>query len=128
MTHAAADDATRAGRDLATVLERTAEELVVLAARARELERLRSGGQAWSEIVPAEERPLVVERLTSLLDELADSGARFRRAEARALRAEGLSQAGVAALFGVTRQRVSALLAPPPPSTARARHRPPARG
>ncbi len=38
------------------------------------------------------------------------SGAAWRRAEARALHQEGISMDRIAQLFGVTRQRVSALL------------------
>ena len=71
-----------------------------------------------------EPRPLVISRLARLLDDLADAGAEVRRAEAAQLHAEGLSQGRIAQVFGVTRQRVSALLAPPPPLGARAAKRP----
>jgi transcriptional regulator len=41
---------------------------------------------------------------------LETAGAEFRAAEALALRAEGLTIEAIADLFGVTRQRISALL------------------
>jgi hypothetical protein len=70
----------------------------------------RGDGMSWRTIAEGESRPLVVERLTLVLDRLSASGSRFRRAEAEALHGDGLSMERVAALFGVTRQRVSALL------------------
>ncbi len=48
--------------------------------------------------------------LSDVQEGLADAGSRWRRAEARALHREGLSMEKIAVLFGVTRQRVSALL------------------
>ncbi len=59
-----------------------------------------------------EERPLVVELLTHTLSDLSDAGSNFRRIEARALYSEGLTMAQIAELFGVTRQRIAALLRP----------------
>ncbi len=51
--------------------------------------------------------------ISATLSQLADAGSRWRRAEARALHAEGLSMDVIAQLFGVTRQRVSSLLKAP---------------
>ena len=78
--------------------------------RAQALRQAMTQGGPLREIVTQEDRPLVVELLTDVQDLLADSGGRFRRAEARALHEEGASMERIAALFGVTRQRVSALL------------------
>jgi hypothetical protein len=78
--------------------------------RASYLQQGRAEGRTYAELVRAEPQPLVVEMLSDVLDELAAKGAAFRRAEARVLHQEGLSQEAIAALFGVTRQRVSALL------------------
>ena len=64
-------------------------------------------------------------RVVAAMHELAAClTAAVRRAEAAQLSAEGLTQGRIAKLFGVTRQRVSALLAPPPPPGARAAKRP----
>ncbi|HWG98691.1 MAG TPA: hypothetical protein VNV66_05055 [Pilimelia sp.] len=108
---------------LAEVMDATADDLHTLAARARDLAAEVQAGHAWSEVVTEERRPLIVERLTDALAALAAHGATFRRAEARALHAEGLSHERIAALFGVTRQRVGALLSAKPAGTPRRRSR-----
>ena len=78
--------------------------------RAETLRRARRKGLPYREIVTAEERPLIVELLSANQERLATAGARFRRAEAKALRGEGLTLDEIATLFGVTRPRVVALL------------------
>jgi hypothetical protein len=78
--------------------------------RAGRLKEQRAAGLPYAEIVTAEARPLIVEVLSGMSAQLSESGSRWRREEARALHAEGLSMDRIAVLFGVTRQRVSALL------------------
>lgn len=58
----------------------------------------------------SEPRPLIVEMVTANIKTWHDKGLRLRRAQARALRREGLTMQDIAGLFGVTRQRISALL------------------
>ena len=84
--------------------------LDALRARAQFLQAERAQGRPYGELVAEGERPLVVELLTAILDELSTAGATFRRAEARVLHQDGLSQEAIAKLFGVTRQRVGVLL------------------
>ena len=79
-------------------------------ARIAHIRAERAAGRPYSEIVPAEERPLVVEMLTTSVRDLEDAGVRVRRDEARALYDEGMTMEAIAGLFGVSRQRVSALL------------------
>ena len=110
--------------DLVEVLDATASDLAGLQERTKGLQQKFVAGRALRDIVPGEPRPLIVSRITEVLDRLGDAGAAFRRAEAAQLRAEGLTQQQVADLFGVTRQRVAALLEPPPPPGARAARRP----
>ncbi len=98
--------------ELATVLRETTERNQAAIRRADAIRRLRERGHRYREIIPMEERPLIVELLTNSLSELSDAGGRFRRAEARALYSEGLTMAEIADLFGITRQRVAALLGP----------------
>ena len=115
------DHATDALRELDRALQASITELTAARARVETVLASRSNGRSWREIVHQEERPLVVESVTSVLDQLSAVGSRFRRAQAKALHHEGLSMERVAALFGVTRQRVSALLrdrdAQPAPDT-----------
>ncbi len=61
--------------------------------------------------------PTLPELITSMLRNLLDAGSEVRRAEAHALRAEGLSMDAIGDLFGVSRQRVATLLRadPAPP-------------
>jgi hypothetical protein len=86
--------------------------------RAHELLEQRRRGMSWQEIVSAEERPLIVEQVSSAMASLAGAGGHWRRTQAQALRDEDVSINRIAALYGVTRQRVSALLRGRPEDTA----------
>jgi hypothetical protein len=110
----AADPALEALDALTRAVALARQRLDEVEERADHLRHERRSGRPYAEIVADEPHPFIVELLTALLDELADAGSTFRRAKARALRDEGLSQEAIAAHFGVTRQRVAALLAEPP--------------
>ena len=119
------DPAVRALNELMTVLETCVTELSGARSRAEKLLEERQTGRAWLDIVTAESRPLVVEQISSVMASLASAGGAWRREQAHALAAEQVSINRIAALFGVTRQRISALLKeegprPPLPSQARA--------
>jgi hypothetical protein len=89
----------------------TVEDLVTARSRIKQLNDRRGTTASWSEMVDDEDRPLVVELVTRSLASLSDTGGKFRRAEAEALRADGLAMTKIASLFGVSRQRISSLLA-----------------
>jgi len=97
-----------------TALERTLADndkrTTLIRRRIAQLRQLRSQGAPYAEIVPIKDGPLIVQLLTESSAALDVSGASVRRAEARALYAEGLTMDQIAERFGVTRQRVSALL------------------
>lgn len=76
---------------------------------ARLRERLQAG-ESLAEIVESEEPPRVVELLSMNMLTLETVGSELRAAQAIALREEGLTLAAIGELFGVTRQRISALL------------------
>lgn len=86
------------------------EELERARARAERLLADRRSGRPWLELVTAEARPLVVESISTVLGTLATAGHTWRREQAAALHREDVSINRIAALFGVTRQRISALL------------------
>ncbi|MGY2083688.1 hypothetical protein [Blastococcus sp. SYSU DS0539] len=86
------------------------EELERARTRAEKLLVDRRAGRPWLELVTAESRPLVVESISTVLGTLATAGHTWRREEAAALHREQVSINRIAALFGVTRQRISALL------------------
>ncbi|MBV8302742.1 MAG: helix-turn-helix domain-containing protein [Acidimicrobiia bacterium] len=79
-------------------------------ARAERIREQREAGLSYREIESDEQRPLIVELTRDNLAALVEAGSRLRRAEARALHAEGMTMEQIAELFGVSRQRVSALL------------------
>lgn len=72
-------------------------------------ERLAEGATP-SQLIREEPRPLMVEMVTMNIESLQSLGSQLRQAEARALRADGVTMEEIARLFGVTRQRISALL------------------
>ena len=67
-------------------------------------------GSSLVDIVSKEPSPRIVELLSTNMATLETAGAEMRAAQALALRAEGLTIEAIAELFGVTRQRISALL------------------
>jgi hypothetical protein len=78
--------------------------------RIAQLRRLRARDMRYTELVASQDGPLIVQLLTESSTALDSCGASVRRAEAKALYAEGLTMEQIAKSFGVTRQRVSALL------------------
>jgi DNA-directed RNA polymerase specialized sigma24 family protein len=100
--------------DALTALERTLadheQRTTLIRRRIAQLRRLRAQGVPYAETVAISDGPLIVQLLTESSKALDTSGASVRRAEARALYAEGLTMDQIAERFGVTRQRVSALL------------------
>jgi hypothetical protein len=107
------DVAEKALQELIDELDRCMSELEQARARAEELLRERRAGRSWDDIVSGEARPLVVERISTVLAALAGAGHVWRREQAAALQGEQVSINRIAAMFGVTRQRISALLKEP---------------
>ena len=108
--HLEQDPAVRALSELVTVLDSCMTELEGARSRAEKLLEARQSGRAWLDIVTAESRPLVVEQISSVMAALAGAGGAWRREQAHALASEQVSINRIAAMFGVTRQRISALL------------------
>jgi hypothetical protein len=104
------EPATEALADLVAALDECIDGLGHARRRAEELLAERRRGASWLTIVTAESRPLVVETVSAVMGTLARAGSSWRREEAHALRSETVSINRIAALFGVTRQRISALL------------------
>lgn len=114
----AAEASGSAGRDdvldalaaVLDVLEDSQKRVATAQVRARQLREGRSQGASYAELLTAADGPLVLEVVTDLLEGLFAAGSRVRRAEARALYAEGLSMEKISLLLRVSRQRVSALI------------------
>jgi DNA-directed RNA polymerase sigma subunit (sigma70/sigma32) len=97
-------------RDLDRALDESIEMAQRMKQRIAQIQEQHDAGRPLREIVPDEETPLIVQLLTESTNLLHSYGNRVRRTEARALKGEGMTMDEIAKLFGVTRQRVSALL------------------
>ena len=104
------DPALAALDDLVAAMDRSVDELRRARARAVRLREERRSGRPWLDIVTVEQRPLIVESVSTVLSDLATTGHAWRREQASALQAEDVSINRIAGLYGVTRQRISALL------------------
>ena len=91
-------------------LREAAEALHSAAERAERLLGRQRTAASWGEVMRLEPRPLVVEEVLSTLEALTLATGRWRRANAQALHAEDWTMEQIAELYGVSRQRVSALL------------------
>ena len=98
--------------DLRAALDANLEAAQEIRRRIDRFVAARAEGRSYRDIVTGEPRPLIVELVTGKLERLATVGSTLRRAEAAALHDEGLTMEAIAELFGVSRQRVSALLKP----------------
>lgn len=78
--------------------------------QAQTIKDLRGQGLDYRAIADETGSPLVVQLVTENLDRLRVHGARLRQKQAAALHAEGMTMDEIAELFGVSRQRISALL------------------
>jgi Sigma-70, region 4 len=104
------DEFLEALTTLEEVLADNGRRASLIKKRIAQLRRLRARDVPYAELVASEDGPLIVHLLTQSSAALDTSGANVRRAEAEALYAEGLTMEQIAKSFGVTRQRVSALL------------------
>ncbi len=107
---AGGDPFDRALRDLERTLSANAKRMVQIERRIAEIRRQRSAGRSYREIVEGTKGDLSVQLITEATQALDEVGARVRRTEALALYREGMTMEEIAEKFGVTRQRVSALL------------------
>jgi predicted transcriptional regulator len=97
-------------RELDAALDLNIERARRMKKRIAALERVHARGRLFREIVPEEQTPLIVHLLSESQQTLQAVAARLRRSEVGALYGEGMTMEQIARLFGVTRQRVSALL------------------
>ncbi len=90
--------------------EQVARMAAHVTARAAHIRARRLEGLPYRQIVRSEDAPLIAELLTENIQRLEAAGTRFRQAEARALHEEGMTMEEIGRLFGLTRQRISALI------------------
>jgi DNA-directed RNA polymerase sigma subunit (sigma70/sigma32) len=104
------DPFDKALRDLERALEANEQRMARIKRRIGEIRRQRSTGRSYREIVERTKGDLSVQLITEAIQALDEFGARVRRTEALTLYGEGMTMEEIAEKFGVTRQRVSALL------------------
>jgi hypothetical protein len=111
------DPTVLALEDLVREAEQIRQAVETLNTRAAYIRACRQQGVPYRQIVTSGDRPLIAELLTETIRRFEAAGTRFRQAEARALHQEGVTMERIAELFGLTRQRISALLraTPTPP-------------
>ncbi|MBV9412058.1 MAG: hypothetical protein JO148_10715 [Acidimicrobiia bacterium] len=107
----APDDEVLAALDaLEAALQDNIERAAAVLKRARVVRQERLRGLNYSDIAPPATHPPILELLRENLDALLTTGSTFRRAAAKALHDEGMSMERIGSQFGVTRQRIAALL------------------
>jgi hypothetical protein len=104
------DEVLEAIDSVVQALKENVSRTEVALQRAAEIREQRLAGRSYTEIYEHSERPLLVEILTTNVLELHEVGHQLRTRQASALRQEGLSTQRIAQLYGVSRQRIMALL------------------
>jgi hypothetical protein len=103
------EQALEALTTLSDVAESSANGLIRLGGELTVMERRRRRGWSWRRIISATESPNPISTVMRIVDNLGRASGHLRRALTRALRSEGMQITEVATLFGVSRQRASAL-------------------
>jgi hypothetical protein len=98
--------------NLSEVATSSANELLALTEDLADIRRHRISGWSWRRIVSADDSPKPLSVLTDIAANFARASGGYRRALAHGLRGEGMQVTEIAALFEVSRQRVSALIRP----------------
>jgi hypothetical protein len=99
---------------LSDVAASSADDLISLKENLAALRNHRVRGKSWHRIISEGDSPNPLPSLTMIATNFARASGAFRRALAVGLRKEGMQVSEIAALFGVSRQRVSALIRPRP--------------
>jgi predicted XRE-type DNA-binding protein len=95
--------------DIATA---SANDLAALQSELEDMKRHRVQGLTCRHLLSSADSPNVLSTLGAIATNLGRASGSFRRALALGLRREGMQVTEVANLFGVSRQRVSALIRP----------------
>jgi hypothetical protein len=97
---------------LSDVATSSADDLLGLNEHLDEIRSRRIRGWSWHRIISDVDVPNPLSLLTHIATNFARASGGFRRALAVGLRKEGMQVTEIASLFGVSRQRVSALIRP----------------
>jgi len=97
--------------NLVTVVQQVDALAREVTERAERFRAQRERGQPYRDILAEEDHPFPGELVGQMTDALIDARGKFQRAQAKALYDEGATMDQIADLFGISRQRVSYLLA-----------------
>ena len=100
----------QAVRDLRQAAQENLTRTQEILDRLDRIEARLAAGDPVTDVVVGEPAPRIVEMLSLNMVALETRGADFRVAQARSLHDEGMTMDVIAELFGVSRQRISALL------------------
>jgi hypothetical protein len=106
------DPAVIALTTLSDMAASSADDLLGLNEDLAAIRNHRIRGWSWHRIISDTNTPNPLPLLTTVATNFARASGGFRRALAVGLRKEGMQVTEIAALFGVSRQRVSALIRP----------------
>jgi hypothetical protein len=120
MTESKAAESEEIGQDpvvaaltaLSDVAASSADDLISLNENLAALRNHRIRGRSWHRIISEVDPPNPLPSLATIATNFGRASGSFRRALAVGLRKEGMQVTEIAALFGVSRQRVSALIRP----------------
>lgn len=90
-------------------LQDSADKARAALRRAKTVRRQREKGVSMREVIDTDQ-DLLLTLLRATMDPLTEAGARFRRAQMTALFDEGMTMDEIGECFGITRQRVSAVI------------------
>lgn len=105
----ATDEVLEVLDEVVRALKENSERAAWALKRAEEIRSKRRAGTSYRELA-SEGEPLIITAVTENLQNLVDTGSRLRRAHARALYAEGATLEEIGKLFGVSHQRISAII------------------
>jgi hypothetical protein len=106
------DEVAAALDELAAAAQANIDDWQAVLGRIARVRELHSGGTPYAEMQIETDGPTIIGALSRNQERLTLAGAHVRRALARELSHSGWSQAQIADAFGVSRQRVAALLTP----------------
>jgi endonuclease YncB( thermonuclease family) len=109
---------------IAEAADETARDQQRVSRRARSMSRQRLLGWSWSKILERERQPGLLVLMDRSARRLHEVTGRFRTTLAQALVGEGFSTRQIAKIFGVTHQRISAMLGRSAPRRPPPRPRP----
>ena len=103
------DDVLEVLDEVVRALQENTERAQWTLHRAKAIRDKRHSGMSYRDIA-ADGEPLIITMVTKNLQNLVNTGSRLRRAHARALYAEGATLQEIGKLFGVSHQRISAII------------------